>query len=101
MADQAFTNAKAAGNTTGMVFSLLFRAIERNTGAVGTASALCNETAANPEVAAISQHQVSFLPAAYPDLELTTLAGPRVDQCRLHEQGHHARAREADRVRRR
>ena len=59
IADQAFTNAKAAGNTTGMVYSLIFRAIERNTAAVGTASELCNETATNPEVAALSQHQVS------------------------------------------
>jgi len=57
VADQAFTNAKAAGNTTGMVYSLIFRAIERNTAAVGTASVLCNETATNPEVAALSQHQ--------------------------------------------
>ncbi|TFY55634.1 hypothetical protein EVJ58_g8125, partial [Rhodofomes roseus] len=57
VADQSFTNAKAAGNTTGMVYSLIFRGLERNTGAVGTASAICNETATNPEVAAISQHQ--------------------------------------------
>lgn len=48
-----------------MVYSLIFRAIERNTGAVGLASALCNETAANPEVAALSQHQVIFLLTAY------------------------------------
>ncbi|KAH9926146.1 uncharacterized protein B0H18DRAFT_1211160 [Fomitopsis serialis] len=57
VADQAFTNAKAAGNTTGMVYSLIFRAIERNTAAVGTASVICNETATNPEVAALTQHQ--------------------------------------------
>jgi len=31
--------------------------LERNTGAVGLASALCNETAVNPEIAALSQHQ--------------------------------------------
>ncbi|KZT67788.1 hypothetical protein DAEQUDRAFT_766940 [Daedalea quercina L-15889] len=57
IADQAFTNAKAAGNTTGMVYALIFRALERNTVSVGTASELCNETATNPEVNAISQHQ--------------------------------------------
>ncbi|KAI1793302.1 hypothetical protein LXA43DRAFT_885996 [Ganoderma leucocontextum] len=57
VADQAFTNAKAAGDTAGMVNALLFRALERNTGQVGLASVLCNETATNPEVAAIQQHQ--------------------------------------------
>ncbi|KZT09479.1 uncharacterized protein LAESUDRAFT_810495 [Laetiporus sulphureus 93-53] len=56
-ADQAFTNANAAGNVTGMVFALIYRALERNTGSVGLASVICNETATNPEVAAITQHQ--------------------------------------------
>ena len=57
MADQAFTNEKAAGNVNGMVNALMFRAVERNTGGVGVKSALCTETATNPEVAAITQHQ--------------------------------------------
>ncbi|PIL22398.1 hypothetical protein GSI_15086 [Ganoderma sinense ZZ0214-1] len=57
VADQAFTNAKAAGDTDGMVNALIFRALERNTGKVGLASVLCTETAVNAEVAAISQHQ--------------------------------------------
>ncbi|KAM0810570.1 hypothetical protein AB5N19_10919 [Seiridium cardinale] len=57
VADQAFTNAKAAGDVDAMTNALLFRAVERNTGSVGLASAICNETATNPEVAAISQHQ--------------------------------------------
>lgn len=56
-ADQAFTNAKAAGDIPGMAGALLYRAIERNTGAVGLASVICNETAVNPEIQAISQHQ--------------------------------------------
>ncbi|CAK7208686.1 hypothetical protein SCUCBS95973_000186 [Sporothrix curviconia] len=56
-ADQAFTNAKAAGDIPGMAGALLYRAIERNTGAVGLASVICNETATNPEIQAISQHQ--------------------------------------------
>lgn len=56
-ADQAFTNAKAAGNATAQGDALLFAALERNTGAVGTASVICNQTAVNPEVAAIQQHQ--------------------------------------------
>ena len=57
VADQAFTNAKAAGDTDGMVNALIFRALERNTAAVGQASTLCTETAKNPEIAAIQQHQ--------------------------------------------
>ncbi|KAK6087565.1 hypothetical protein SCUP234_01723 [Seiridium cupressi] len=57
VADQAFTNAKAAGDVDAMTNALLFRAVERNTGSVGLASAICSETATNPEVAAISQHQ--------------------------------------------
>ena len=57
IADQVFTNAKAAGDVTGMANAILFRALERNTGSVGLASVLCNETAANPEIAAITQHQ--------------------------------------------
>lgn len=57
VADQAFTNSKAAGDVDGMVNALLFRALERNTGKVGLASVLCTETAVNAEVAAITQHQ--------------------------------------------
>ncbi|EFX05123.1 hypothetical protein CMQ_5385 [Grosmannia clavigera kw1407] len=56
-ADQAFTNAKTAGDIPGMAGALLYRSIERNTGAVGKASVICNETATNPEIAAVSQHQ--------------------------------------------
>ncbi|RFU31021.1 hypothetical protein B7463_g5303, partial [Scytalidium lignicola] len=57
-ADQAFSNAKAAGNITGMSDALIYRALERNTGSVGLASVACTSiTAVNPEIAAISQHQ--------------------------------------------
>ncbi|KAK4687273.1 hypothetical protein P7C73_g2829, partial [Tremellales sp. Uapishka_1] len=56
-ADQAFTNAKAANDVAGMTAALVYRALERNTGSVGLASVTCNETAVNPEIAAISQHQ--------------------------------------------
>ncbi|KAH8651596.1 hypothetical protein BGZ60DRAFT_358782, partial [Tricladium varicosporioides] len=56
-ADQAFTNAKAAGNVTGMADALLYAALERNTGSVGLKSVLCNETAVNVEIQAIQQHQ--------------------------------------------
>ncbi|KAB5528008.1 hypothetical protein GE09DRAFT_975414 [Coniochaeta sp. 2T2.1] len=56
-ADQAFTNAKAAGDIPGMAGALCYRALERNTGKVGQASAICTETAVNPEIDAITQHQ--------------------------------------------
>ncbi|KDQ62386.1 hypothetical protein JAAARDRAFT_30290 [Jaapia argillacea MUCL 33604] len=58
VADQAFTNAKAANDATGMVNALIFRALERNTGKVGLASNSCTTiTATNPQIAAIQQHQ--------------------------------------------
>ncbi|TVY84682.1 hypothetical protein LSUE1_G000710 [Lachnellula suecica] len=56
-ADQAFTNAKAAANVTGQADALMYAALERNTGSVGLASVTCNETAVNPEIAAVQQHQ--------------------------------------------
>jgi len=58
VADQAFTNAKKAGDVDGQVSALIFRALERNTGKVGLASAPCTSIqAVNPEIAAIQQHQ--------------------------------------------
>lgn len=58
-ADQAFTNAKAAGDVDGMTNALIYAALERNTGKVGLASVSCTAIKAqNPEIAAISQHQV-------------------------------------------
>ncbi|KAF9013488.1 hypothetical protein BDQ17DRAFT_1271190 [Cyathus striatus] len=58
VADQAFTNAKAAGDVDGMVSALIFRALERNSGKVGLASDPCTSIeAVNPEIAAIQQHQ--------------------------------------------
>lgn len=57
-ADQAFTNAKAAGDVEGMTNALIFRALERNTGSVGLASVACKSiVAVNPEIAALQQHQ--------------------------------------------
>lgn len=57
-ADQAFTNAKAAGDVAGMTNALIYRALERNTGTVGGKSNLCTSiTAVNSEIAAIQQHQ--------------------------------------------
>ncbi|KAH0443892.1 hypothetical protein CcaCcLH18_00718 [Colletotrichum camelliae] len=56
-ADSAFTAAKAANDVDGMASALVFRAVERNTGSVGLKSVLCDETAENPEIAALTQHQ--------------------------------------------
>lgn len=72
VADQAFTNAKAAGDVDGQITALLFRAVERNTGSVGLASVICNQTAVNPEIAAITQHQDPASPeaAGNADIEL-------------------------------
>ncbi|KAE9403943.1 hypothetical protein BT96DRAFT_917128 [Gymnopus androsaceus JB14] len=55
-ADLAFTNAKAAGNVTLMTAALIYRALERNTGSVESFQCT-STTAANAEIAAISQHQ--------------------------------------------
>ncbi|KAK4144566.1 uncharacterized protein C8A04DRAFT_27754 [Dichotomopilus funicola] len=72
IADQAFTNAKAAGDVDAQAQAILFRALERNTGSVGLASVLCNETAVNPEIANIQQHQdpASAEAAGNADIEL-------------------------------
>jgi hypothetical protein len=56
-ADQAFTNAKAAGDVQGMSDSLMYAALERNTGKVGLASVICTDPAVNPEIQAVQQHQ--------------------------------------------
>jgi hypothetical protein len=57
-ADQAFTNAKAAGDVDGMTAALIYRALERNSGSVGLASVPCASIkAVNPEIAALQQHQ--------------------------------------------
>ncbi|KAL8669485.1 MAG: hypothetical protein Q9168_005919, partial [Polycauliona sp. 1 TL-2023] len=64
-ADQAFTNAKAAGDVEGMTNALIYAALERNTGKVGLASVLCTAIkATNPEIGAISQHQDPASPGA-------------------------------------
>ncbi|CAN9468296.1 unnamed protein product [Alternaria alternata] len=58
VADQAFTNAKDAGDVAGMTMALIYRTLERNTGSVGLASAPCQSIkAVNPEIAALQQHQ--------------------------------------------
>ncbi|EJC98840.1 uncharacterized protein FOMMEDRAFT_170670 [Fomitiporia mediterranea MF3/22] len=58
VADQAFTNAKAAGDLQGQVDALIFRALERNSGSVGATTNACTSIqAVNPEIAAIQQHQ--------------------------------------------
>ncbi|KAJ7784630.1 hypothetical protein B0H16DRAFT_1493232 [Mycena metata] len=57
-ADQAFSNAKAAGDIQGMSDALTYRALERNSGTVGGTTTPCTTIkAVNPEIAAIQQHQ--------------------------------------------
>jgi hypothetical protein len=58
IADQAFTNAKAANDVDGMTAAMIYRALERNTGSIGLASVPCQSVkAVNPEIAALQQHQ--------------------------------------------
>jgi len=64
-ADQAFTNAKAAGDVDGQVNALIYRALERNSGTVGATTNQCTSIqATNPEIAAIQQHQDPASPDA-------------------------------------
>ncbi|KAJ7254392.1 hypothetical protein B0H12DRAFT_975060, partial [Mycena haematopus] len=64
-ADQAFTNAKAAGDVQGQVTALIYRALERNSGTVGGTTTACTSIkAVNPEIAAIQQHQDPASPNA-------------------------------------
>lgn len=45
-----------------MTAALVYRTLERNTGAVGLKSVPCNSIkAVNPEIAALEQHQVRLL----------------------------------------
>ncbi|KAI0059544.1 hypothetical protein BV25DRAFT_1051069 [Artomyces pyxidatus] len=75
VADQAFTNAKAAKDVQGMVDALTFRALERNTPKVGAPSNKCTSTkAVNPEIAAIQQHQDPASPNAAAINKASTLA---------------------------
>ncbi|KAL8796926.1 MAG: hypothetical protein Q9182_007273 [Xanthomendoza sp. 2 TL-2023] len=73
-ADQAFTNAKSAGDVKGMTNALIYAALERNTGKVGLASVLCTAISAkNPEIAAVSQHQDPASPGAAESNKAVTL----------------------------
>ncbi|RKF74747.1 hypothetical protein GcM1_238138 [Golovinomyces cichoracearum] len=64
VADQAFTNAKKTNDIDAMTNAVLFRALERNSGAVGKESGACTTKAKNPEIAAVSQHQDPASPDA-------------------------------------
>jgi len=58
IADVAYTNAKQLMDLEGMVASLIYRTLERNTNGVGIKSRLCTTmTAVNPEIGALVQHQ--------------------------------------------
>ncbi|KAM0330107.1 hypothetical protein ACHAQA_004279 [Verticillium albo-atrum] len=73
-ADQAFTNAKAAGDIRGMSAALVFQAIERNTGSVGGVSKACTDPPVNPEIGAFAQHQDAAGPGALAGNKAITLA---------------------------
>ena len=58
IADQAFTNAKTAGDVQAMSDALVYQALERNTGSVGLQSNSCTSVQPiNAEIAAIQRHQ--------------------------------------------
>lgn len=74
IADCAFTNAKASNNITGLVASLIYRALERNTAAVGVASDQCTSfTPHNPELSTFKQHQDPASPGALANNKATVL----------------------------
>lgn len=96
-ADQAFTNAKATGDVKGMTDALIYAALERNTGKVGLASVTCTAIkATNPEIAAISQHQVCICLHVTSMTGAERYAGSSFSGCRRKEQGCHARLGETD-----
>ncbi|KAJ0168620.1 hypothetical protein CTA2_3439 [Colletotrichum tanaceti] len=75
IADQAFTNAKAAGDIRGMSAALVYQTLERNTGSVGKASANCGEKPVNPQIAALpSRHQDAASDGAAENNKAVTLA---------------------------
>jgi hypothetical protein len=100
-ADQAFSNAKAAGDVDGMTAALIYAALERNTGSVGLASVLCTAiTATNPEIAAISQHQVQKLHRHIKNFA-DHVIGPCFRWCSCNQQGHHLSIGRTDCIHRR
>ncbi|KAG8800564.1 hypothetical protein FRC17_006842 [Serendipita sp. 399] len=65
IADVAFTNAKSTNNLDGLVAALIFRALERNTAAVGVASEPClTYVPVNKELSTFKQHQDPASPGA-------------------------------------
>lgn len=91
-ADQAFTNAKAAGDVKGMTDALIYAALERNTGKVGLASVTCTAIKAiNPEIAAVSQHQVGRTAQIHYTTDTDYIAGSGFSRCRSKEQGRNTR----------
>lgn len=64
LADAAMTIAKSRGDKKLMGDAILFRAIERNTPAVGQASKLCDHVPVNRELENVLQHQDPSSPGA-------------------------------------
>jgi len=58
ISDVAYTNSKRTSDVNGMVASLIYRTLERNTIGVGVRSEPCKTMrAVNPEIAVLEQHQ--------------------------------------------
>ncbi|EKD14932.1 hypothetical protein MBM_06693 [Drepanopeziza brunnea f. sp. 'multigermtubi' MB_m1] len=74
-AHRAFTNAKAAGDFQAQSDPLIFAAFERNAAGVGTASALCNETAVDPDIAAITQKKIQLPMGAAATNKIASIGG--------------------------
>ncbi|WAR52672.1 hypothetical protein PtB15_2B96 [Puccinia triticina] len=65
VADQAFTNAKKAGNKEGQEAAIIFASVEKNTKTVGVASVPCkSKKMVNPEIERLIQHQDAASPGA-------------------------------------
>ncbi|PVG00281.1 hypothetical protein CPB86DRAFT_805964 [Serendipita vermifera] len=74
IADLAFTNAKAVNHLEGLVASLIYRALERNTPSVGVASEECTSVIPqNPELRTFKQHQDPASPGAQARNKATVL----------------------------
>ena len=59
VADQAFKNAKKAGNKAGQEAAIIFASVEKNTKTVGVASPPCkSKKMDSPEIERLIQHQV-------------------------------------------
>ncbi|CCA67813.1 hypothetical protein PIIN_01637 [Serendipita indica DSM 11827] len=74
IADSAFSNSKRNNDLEGLVASLIYRALERNTAAVGLASEPCKSyVPVNKELETFKQHQDPAAPGAQANNKATVL----------------------------